>query len=125
VTALRKLGFLAEEGDIAILAHTSSAIGTPPDILARSLQERYRRDGLISEYRVFRNIDELRTAGLTLAVLKYRPLVDHYVTVLEVTTNQVIVGDPLLGLHNLSYPDFRERWRLTGVVLNRGELKKK
>src|SRR5579863_7937588 len=32
VTALRKLGFPAEEGQIAILAHTSSSIGTPPDI---------------------------------------------------------------------------------------------
>src|SRR5437899_774790 len=41
VTALRRLGFPAEEGEIAILAHTSSATGTPPDILARALQTRY------------------------------------------------------------------------------------
>ena len=32
VTALRKLGFPAEEGEIAILAHTSTAIGTDPDV---------------------------------------------------------------------------------------------
>jgi hypothetical protein len=33
VTALRKLGFPAEEGEIAILAHTSSLTGTEPDVL--------------------------------------------------------------------------------------------
>src|ERR1051325_7729895 len=34
VTALRKLGFAAEEGEIAILAHTSTAIGNPPHIVS-------------------------------------------------------------------------------------------
>jgi hypothetical protein len=41
VTALTKLGFLAQEGEIAIMAHTSNAIGTPPDVLCRALQKHY------------------------------------------------------------------------------------
>lgn len=53
VTALRKFGFPAEEGDIAVLARTSYFNGTEPDILAEQLQKRYGKDGLIAEYRVF------------------------------------------------------------------------
>ena len=47
VTALRKFGVPAEEGEIAILAHTTSTIGTPPDILAGVLQKQYGNSGLI------------------------------------------------------------------------------
>lgn len=57
VTALRKLGLPAEEGEIAILAHTSSATGTPPDVLARALQDRYEKEGLASHYRIFHRVD--------------------------------------------------------------------
>jgi hypothetical protein len=119
VTALRKLGLPAEEGEIAILAHTSSATGTPPDVLARALQDRYAKDGLASEYRVFRSVEELKPAGLTLAVIKYRFWVDHYVTVLEVTDDQIVVGDPARGRCVYTPQEFRDKWRFEGVVLRR------
>ena len=119
VTALRRLGFQAEEGQIAILAHTSTATGTPPDILAQALQERYGRDGLVGEYRIFNSIAELKSAGLTLAIVKFSFLLDHYVTVLEVTDNEVVVGDPLNGKTTLTHDEFRKRWRFVGVVLSR------
>ena len=119
VTALRKLGFKAEEGEIAILAHTSSATGTPPDILAQTLQERYGKDGLFSEYRVFKKVAELRDVVPFLAVIKFNIMLDHYVTVLEVNDDEVTVGDPLLGLMTLSRAEFEEKWRFVGVVLRR------
>jgi predicted double-glycine peptidase len=119
VTALRKLGFAADEGEIAILAHTTSTIGTPPDILAAALQKRYGSAGLVCEYRGFKNLAELRNAGLTLAVIKYNLLLDHYVTVLEVTDRAVTVGDPLNGLTRLSPAEFSGKWRFEGVVLRR------
>lgn len=119
VTALRRLGFPAEEGELAILAHTSTATGTPPDILARALKERYAKDGLDSEYRVFKSVDELKNAGLTLAVIKYSFMLDHYVTVLEFADDQVVVGDPLKGRLALTREEFEERWRFVGVVLRR------
>jgi hypothetical protein len=119
VTALRKLGFPAEEGEIAILAHTSTATGTPPDILARALQERYGKDGLASEFRVFDDVAELKSAGLTLAVIKFNFFMDHYVTVLEVTDSEVVAGDPLNGLIRYSRKEFEDKWRFVGVVLRR------
>ena len=72
------------------------------------------------EYRSFNTISELKQAGLTLAVIKFGFMVDHYVTVLEVTDSEVIVGDPLDGLDRMSYEEFQQKWRFVGVVLKRG-----
>jgi predicted double-glycine peptidase len=119
VTALQKLGFKADEGEIALLAHTSSATGTPPDILAKALQNRYRSEGLKSEYRIFNDVSELKTCLPTLVVIKFSFMLDHYVTVLDVTDQEITVGDPLSGLRKLSTAEFNDRWRLTGVVLAR------
>jgi hypothetical protein len=119
VTALRKLGLHGEEGKIGILSGTSSVVGTPPDMLVEALQNEYGKDGLIAECRSFKDISELKQAGLTLAVIKYAFMVDHYVTVLEVTDTEVVVGDPIGGLRRMSYADFRNEWRFVGVVLKR------
>jgi len=119
VTALRKLRLPAEEGQIAILSCTSDLEGTPTDMLADGLQNEYGKEGLVVKCRVFRNISELKQAGLTLAVVKYGLLEDHWVTVLEVTHSEVIVGDPLAGLTRFSYDEFCKRWRFIGIVLQR------
>jgi predicted double-glycine peptidase len=122
VTALRRLGFPAEEGQIAIWAYTSSAIGTPPDILARTLQEHYGKDGLSSEFRVFKNLKELKAAGLTLVVIRYSFWFDHYLTVLEVDDDHVLVGDPSRGLMLIPSKDFLSKWRFVGVVLKHRQV---
>jgi predicted double-glycine peptidase len=121
VTALRKLGVPAEEGQIAIWSHTTAAAGTPPDILAQVLQERYGKEGLIAEFRTFKDIAELKKAGPTLAVIKFTFMVDHYVAVIVVTDSEVVVGDPLAGLDKISYDEFRRKWRFEGVVLRRAQ----
>lgn len=119
VTGLRKLGFPAEEGEIAVLARTSLIDGTEPDILAEQLRRHYGKDGLIAEYKVFKNIDELKNAGLTLAVTKHSLLEDHFVAVLEVTSDSVILGDPVGGRVTPTREEFLKKWRFTGVVLRR------
>jgi hypothetical protein len=119
VTALRRLGLPAEEGQIALWAHTSSAIGTPPDVLAQELQAHSARDGLTAECRAFRNLADLRAAGLTLAPVKFSLMLDHFVTVLQVNDQTVIVGDPLNGRVVLSREEFLKKWEYVGVVLRR------
>jgi hypothetical protein len=119
VTALRKLGLPADEGEIAILSCTSATTGTPPDLLAEALQNRYGKDGLVADYRAFKDVSELKKAGLILAVTKFGFLIDHYVTVLEVTDTEVVVGDPLNGLDKMSYDEFGQKWRFVGIVLGR------
>lgn len=123
VTALRRLGFSANEGELAILAGTAPSTGTPPDILAVALENRYGPEGLVAEYRAFKSIDELRGCGLVLAVVKFNLLMDHYVTVLDVNDREVTVGDPLTGVRRYSHPAFAEEWRFVGVVLGRRAAK--
>ena len=119
VTALHKLGLPGDEGQLAMLSFTSSMTGTPPDILAEVLKKQYGKDGLTVDYRTFKNISELKQAGLTLAVIKFGFMVDHYVTVLEITDSEVVVGDPLSGLDKMSYEEFQQKWCFVGVVLKR------
>jgi predicted double-glycine peptidase len=123
VTALRRLGFPAEEGTIAILAHTSSAIGTPPDVLCAALQKHYGPSGLKCEYRHFRSLADLKNGHITLAVVKFGLLVDHYVTLLEITDKNVIVGDPIQGKLCYSHEQFSKKWRFVGLILSRESRK--
>lgn len=117
VSALRRLGFPAEEGELAILAHTSTAIGTPADLLCAALQKRYAAEGLDCEYRHFRSVREMKNAGVILAVTKFALFVDHYVTVIDVTDHELQVADPFYGRRRYSVEDFERQWRFCGIVL--------
>ncbi|MGA2543348.1 MAG: cysteine peptidase family C39 domain-containing protein [Verrucomicrobiota bacterium] len=119
VTALRRLGLPAEEGEIAVWARTTSVAGTPSDVLAETLREHYGSRGVTATLRYFKTIPELRHAGLSVAVIKFDFLEDHYVTILSVTDREVVAGDPLNGLVTYSYDDFAKVWRYSGVVLGR------
>jgi predicted double-glycine peptidase len=119
VTALRKLGFSAEEGQIGILSCTSFQEGTPVDMLADALKRGYGQNGLEVECRAFKSIADLRNRQPTLALTKFGLMVDHWLTVLEITDSEVIVADPLNGLTRLSYADFATKWRFIGIVLKR------
>jgi predicted double-glycine peptidase len=117
VTALRRLGLPAEEGRIGILSCTSFQEGTPPDLLAAALKEEYGKNGLAVNCRGFRDLADLKQAGLALAVVKYTLMVDHWVAVLEVTDSEVIVGNPSVGLTRWTHEQFLRRWRFVGIVL--------
>ena len=118
VTALRKFGIKAEEGKIAILAHTTPFSGTPPDILCKTLQDRYGPEGLSCEYRLFHSIDELKEVGTAIALVKYSFLIDHYITILGFNDFAFIVADPLVGKKRISYKEFKEIWRYSAIVIN-------
>ncbi len=119
VTALRKLGIKAQEGEIAVLSHTSPVAGTLPMCLYSALQSRYGGDGLRCEYRYFDSLEQLKNAGVTLAMVKDAFLNDHCVAVLNVSDKKVIVGDPEVGRMLLTYKQFEKMWRFSGIVLSR------
>jgi predicted double-glycine peptidase len=119
VTALRKLGLTAYEGELAILAHTSPVAGTLPGCLKAALQNRYGNQGLRCHYRRFDSVAQLKDAGITLAVVKSAFLSDHCVAVLEVTDRMITIADPVIGKQSLSYKQFEEIWRFSGIVLKR------
>jgi hypothetical protein len=118
VTALRKLGLSAHEGELAVLSHTSPVAGTLPWCLYTALQNRYGAEGLRCQYRRFDSVGQLKHAGATLVVVRDTLLSDHCVAVLEVSDRRVTVADPVLGKKSLSYKQFEKIWRFTGIALN-------
>jgi hypothetical protein len=119
VTALGKLGLSAEEGELAVLSYTSPVAGTLPACLSSALRNRYGADGLTCNYRHFDSIEQLKNAGITLAMVKDSFLLDHCLTVLEVSDDTVTVADPMSGLVSMPHEQFRKVWRFSGIVLKR------
>ncbi len=119
VTALGRLGLSAEEGEIAILSHASPVAGTLPACLSSALQRRYGPLGLKCQYRHFDSIEQLRNAGVTLAMVRDSFLLDHCLAVLEVSDQTITVGDPLAGTMLMSHEQFEKIWRFSGIVLER------
>ena len=50
-------------------------------------------------------------------------MLDHYVTVLEVTDHHVVVGDPVKGKLAFALEEFEQKWRFVGVALRRDSPK--
>jgi len=119
VTALTKLGFAAQEGQIAMLSHTSPIAGTLPWCLYKALQNEYGPAGLECKLRYFDSVSELRNGGVTLAVVRDAFLLDHCVAVLDVTDNLVTIADPVWGRKSMSHKQFEKVWRFYGIVLQR------
>ena len=119
VTALGKLGLKADEGELAVLSFSSPVIGTLPTCLTSALQDRYKADGLSCQYRRFDSIDDLRKAGVTLAVVREAFLLDHCIAVLGVSDDAVTVADPVTGSQLMPCKQFEKIWRFCGIVLQR------
>jgi predicted double-glycine peptidase len=119
VTALGRLGLAGEEGELAVLSYSSPITGTIPACLSSALQRRYRTNGLRSRYRHFTSIDQLRSAGVTLAVVREAFLKDHCLTILDVSDDAVTVADPVTGVRGMPHKQFERIWRFSGIVLER------
>jgi len=119
VTALGRLGLPAQEGEIAIISHTSPVAGTLPACLSSALQNRYGADGLKCQYRHFDSLDQLKNAGITLVVIRDTFLSDHCIVVLDVSDRTVSVADPVFGKVLMSRKQFEKIWRFSGIVLKR------
>ncbi len=119
VTALGKLGLKADEGKIAVLSRTSPITGTLPNCLSSALEDLYSTKGLKCTYRYFDSLEQLKNAGITLAVLRDTFITDHCVAVLEVSENLVKIADPQFGMQLIPHERFKQMWRYSGIVLKR------
>jgi predicted double-glycine peptidase len=119
VTALAHLGLEANEGEIAVLAHSSPVTGTLPDCLRDALLALYEDKGLKCQYRRFDSLSELQDYPVTLAVVKDAFLADHCVAVMNITDDAVTIADPADGMKTIPRERFEKVWRYCGVVLKR------
>jgi predicted double-glycine peptidase len=119
VTALAQFGIKSQEGELAVLAYSSPQMGTADDLLARAIEKRYGSEGIKCTYRYFDSIEQLKQNCPTIAVIKYSFFVDHFVAVLEVTENKVIIADPIVGRLEYTYEQFNKEWRFVGIVVKK------
>lgn len=119
VTALRALGFSAEEGALALLMKTDPISGTPDDTMATALKKRYGPEGLVLERSYLHSVDALRAWPVAIAVIRFSLYVDHYVAVLGFEGDDIIIGDPLQGRQVLPVADFKAKWRNVALLLRR------
>lgn len=124
VTALNRLGLNAQEGEIAVLSYTSPLTGTLPRCLNEALNNRYNAEGLLSQYRNFDSVSQLKDDGFTLAVIRDAFMLDHCVTVLDVSETSVTFADPAIGIRSIPLDQFEKIWRFSGIVLKRNFIKK-
>lgn len=117
VTAMRRLGVAADEGPLALTAFSSLYAGTPPDSLCVAIDELYGSQGVTTEFRYCASADELELPAV--AVLKWGTMTDHYVAVLSISAEEVIVGDPLHGKVKMPRATFDQRWRHCAILFKR------
>ncbi len=122
VTALEYLGLSAQEGEIAVLSHSSPVVGTLPSLLCSALENRYGSEGLKCKYRRFDTIEQLKKTGVTLVVIKEGFLLDHCIVVLEVLDDAVAVADPVTGKELIPIKQFEKIWRFSGIILKRDTI---
>ena len=115
MTALKRLGIDGDFPQLARAAHTSAAIGTPPDLLCEALESLYPVN---ARYLSLARLEDL-PPGQALVILQLGLFVDHYMALLEYDQREVSVGDPLAGRTRLTRAEFDQRWRHIAVVLTR------
>jgi predicted double-glycine peptidase len=114
VTVLRKIGVPAEEGELALRAHTTRFSGTPTDSLCAAIRSCY---AIPCRTIYCRNVHELKGKEPLIAIVKYSYMVDHFVAVLSVTDTDVILGDPLEGIRTCTHEEFDKEWRKCVIVV--------
>ncbi|MCK5565737.1 MAG: hypothetical protein KAJ07_10865 [Planctomycetes bacterium] len=121
VTALRKLGFDAEEGQIAIRSRTSPVTGTLPKNLYDAISDIYENDNLQCQFRRFDSTSQLINGGITLVVIQDAFMLDHCVAVLDVSNDAVTIADPSIGEISIPVDEFEKAWRFAGIVLKHSQ----
>jgi predicted double-glycine peptidase len=119
VTALMKLGINASEAELALASYTSRTWGASAPMLSSGIRKLYQEQGISCEIRVFNTVEQLKDVCPVLVIVKYKPLMDHYIAVLEVNDDFVVVGDPLKGTERLAYEEFMEKWRQVGIIVSK------
>ena len=119
VTALKQLGIDANEMEMAIASGTSRTFGATEYKLAWAIETLYGNQGIHCDVKTFEQLTDLKDCCPVIVEVKYRPMVDHYITVLEIGDTTVLVGDPLKGKERLTYTEFLDKWRKAGIIVSK------
>ena len=88
-------------------------------MLADAIEENFGDKGVRCEIKVFETTDDMKAHCPVIIIVHYKAMLDHFVTVLEVDSDTVLIGDPLNGKEHLSHKKFEDKWRQIGIVVQK------
>ncbi len=115
VTCLARMGIRADEGTLAIEAQCAPSFGTDAPFLAATLNRLY--PAIHCTYNYFPSLDAVPLPAVADCDLK--SIGGHYVALLELQGDEVIVGDPISGRARLSRQQFMEEWKGTAIAFQK------
>ena len=118
-TALRALNIKASEAELATMARTSMIGGTMPWELAWAIECKFKKQGIACKVIHLSTIKELKNYIPFIATVYLSTFSDHYVTVLAVTDERVVIGCPLDGYKKLTHAEFEKVWRKGGIAVTK------
>ena len=107
VTCLARLGIRADEATLAADSRCAPALGTDGYLLAVAVTRRFPEIRCV--YRYVEGLEELRLPAV--ADMNLPRIGGHYVAVLEVRGEAVVVGDPLSGKVDMPRGEFLAAWK--------------
>lgn len=107
-TLLAHHGVAADEAEMAARCVTNDLTGTDLLGVVRGLRQKLEGTGRAVALR-HGGWDDLRAPAMV--TLAHGALVDHWVVVRAVAADRVVVGDPLVGVRELSREEFTRVWR--------------
>ncbi len=111
VTCLGALGVQADEGSMAVAARCGPGVGTDGWALAAAMQDAAPARHFVYQYAA--TLDEVHTPAV--ADMNMQGIGGHFITILSVEREGVLVGDPLGGRDVIPRGEFLAEWE-HGVV---------
>lgn len=120
VTGLAQLGIATSEASLARKARTSPFSGTPPVNLMQAIEaEGSGRDRVRCRLMLMESIDEIPLDYPTIAMVRHSLMAHHYVVILAIGDDQVVIADPEKGLQIMSRDSFMARFMGMIIQLSR------
>jgi hypothetical protein len=113
VTCLARLGIQADEATLAVDSRCAPALGADGHLLAAAVVRRY--PNIHCRYRYVAALEDLRAPAVVDVILPR--IGGHYVAVVEVRPESVVVGDPLSGLGEMPRGEFLAAWSHGAIEL--------
>ena len=116
-TLLHRYGVPATEREMAELCWTNALTGTDELCVARGLRRKLVDRPWLPKVQCAEWEDLLTLDRPAAVTIKYKLLVEHWVIILGIEKNRVLVGDPTSGRRVYSKEAFRKLWRGLMITL--------
>jgi len=107
VTCLARLGIKADEGPIAVAAHCGPGVGADGWALASAMNT--AAPGHHFTYRYAARPEDLTLPAV--ADMNMQSVGGHYIALLAIDGNDILVGDPLTGFDRMPRSEFMSQWK--------------